>query len=229
MTPRTAAHQASLSITNSQSPPKLMSVESVMQSNHLIISRPLLPLPSIFPSIRIFSNESALASGGLSIGVSASTSVLPMNTQDWSPLGWTGWILQSKGLSRVVSNTTVSVVNQETGHSGFSKVIFLNTDQLKLSKLMCKEKKKRIFKVYVVIPNFLTYINWSFTRREKRELISTATRKNRKVTLSEEMAKNVQNLMKDIDLYQLNILANTKQNNSKNSHLVMSQWNCWST
>ena len=82
MTPRTAAHQASLSITNSQSPPKLMSVESVMQSNHLILSRPLLPLPSIFPSIRIFSNESALASGGLSIGVSASTSVLPMNTQD---------------------------------------------------------------------------------------------------------------------------------------------------
>ena len=139
MTPRTAAHQASLSITNSQSPPKLMSVESVMQSNHLILSRPLLPLPSIFPSIRIFSNESALASGGLSIGVSASTSVLPMNTQDWSPLRWTGWILQSKELSRVFSNTTVSVVNQETGHSGFSKVIFLNTDQLKLSKLMYKE------------------------------------------------------------------------------------------
>ena len=139
MTPRTAAHQASLSITNSQSPPKLMSVESVMQSNHLILSRPLLPLPSIFPSIRIFSNESALALGGLSIGVSASTSVLPMNTQDWSPLRWTGWILQSKELSRVFSNTTVSVVNQETGHSGFSKVIFLNTDQLKLSKLMYKE------------------------------------------------------------------------------------------
>ena len=69
---------------------------------------PLLLLPSIFPSIRVFSNESALPSGGQSIAVSASTSVLPMNIQDWSPLEWTGWIsLQSKGFSRVFSNTTV--------------------------------------------------------------------------------------------------------------------------
>ena len=58
-TPWTAAHQASLSITNSQSPPKPMSIESVMPSNHLILCCPLL-LPSIFPSIRVFSNESAL-------------------------------------------------------------------------------------------------------------------------------------------------------------------------
>ena len=56
----TAAHQASLSITNSQSLPKLMSIESVMPSNHLILCRPLLLLPSIFPNIRVFSNESAL-------------------------------------------------------------------------------------------------------------------------------------------------------------------------
>ena len=101
VTPRTAAYKASLSITNSWSLPKLMSIESVMPSNHLILCRPLL-LPSIFPSIRFFSNESALC---ISIGLSASTSVLPMSTQDWS-LGWTGWIsLQSKGLSRVFSNT----------------------------------------------------------------------------------------------------------------------------
>ena len=59
-TPWTAAHQASPSITNSQSLPKLMSIESVMPSNHLILCRPLLLLPSIFPSIRVFSNESAL-------------------------------------------------------------------------------------------------------------------------------------------------------------------------
>ena len=59
-TPRTATHQASLSITNSQSPPKTMSVESVMPSNHLILCHPLLLLPSIVPSIRVFSNESAL-------------------------------------------------------------------------------------------------------------------------------------------------------------------------
>ena len=109
VTPWTAAHQASLSITNSRSLPKPMSIESVMPSNHLILCHPLLLQPSIFPSIRVFSNESALfASGGQTIGVSASASVLPMNIQDWFPLGWTGWIsLQSKGLSRVFSSTTV--------------------------------------------------------------------------------------------------------------------------
>ena len=73
-----------------------------------ILCRPLLLLPSIFPSIRIFSNESALCirwpkCWSFSFNISP-----PMNTQDWSPLGWTGWIsLQSKGLSRVFSNTTV--------------------------------------------------------------------------------------------------------------------------
>ena len=102
------ARQASLSITNSWSPPKPMSIVLVMLSNHLTLCCPLLLLFSIFPSMRFFSNESTLQSRGQSIGVSASTSVLPMNTQDWSPLGWTGWIsLQSKGLSRVFSNTTV--------------------------------------------------------------------------------------------------------------------------
>ena len=80
----------SLSITNSQSLLKLM-FESMMLSNHLILCRPLL-LTSIFPSIRVFSNESALHIGGQSTGVSASTSVLPMNTQGWFPLGLAGLI-----------------------------------------------------------------------------------------------------------------------------------------
>ena len=107
-TPWTTARQATLSITNSRSPPKPISIESVMPSNHLILCRPLLLLPSIFPSIRVFPTSQLLVSGGQSIGVSASTSVLPVNIQGWSPLGWTGWIsLQSKGLSRVFSNTTV--------------------------------------------------------------------------------------------------------------------------
>ena len=98
--PWTAACQASLFITNSGSLLKLMSIESVMPSNHLILCRPLLLLPSIFLSIRAFSNESVLHISGQSIGVSASASVLPMNIQDWFPLGWTGWLsLQSKGLS----------------------------------------------------------------------------------------------------------------------------------
>ena len=106
--PWTAELQASLSITNSQSLLKLMSIESVMPSNYLILCHPLLLLPSIFPSIRVFSNESVLCIRWPSIGVSASTSVLPMNIHDLFPLGWTGWIsLQSKGLSRVFSNTTV--------------------------------------------------------------------------------------------------------------------------
>ena len=106
--PWTAAHQASLSITNSRNLLKLMSIKLVMPSNHLIFCCPLL-LPSIFPSIRVFFVVCQFfTSGGKCIGVSASTSVLPMNTQDWSPVEWTGWIfLQSKGLSRVFSNTTV--------------------------------------------------------------------------------------------------------------------------
>ena len=108
VTPWTRAHQASLSITNSQSLLKLMSIELVMPSNHLILCRPLLLLPSIFPSISVFSSESVLPSGGQRTEASASASVLPMNIQGWFPLRQTGWIsLQSKGLSRVFSSTTV--------------------------------------------------------------------------------------------------------------------------
>ena len=117
--PWTAAHQASQSITNSWRLLKLMSIESVMPSNHLIPCCPLLLLPSIFPRIRVFSNESVLHIGGQSTGVSALASVLPMNTQDGPPLEWTGWIsLQSKGLSRVLSNTTVQK------HQFFSAQLF---------------------------------------------------------------------------------------------------------
>ena len=104
----TAACQAFLSITNSRSLLNLTSIESVMPSNHLILCHPLLLPPSIFPSIRSFPMSHFFTSGGQSIGVSVSASVLPMHIQDWFPLGWTGWIsLQSKGLSRVFSNTTV--------------------------------------------------------------------------------------------------------------------------
>ena len=107
VTPWTAARQASLSITNSWRLLKIMSIESVMPFNHLILCRPLLLPLSIFPSMRDFSNESALHIRWPKYWVSTSTSVLPMNTQDWSS-GWTVWIsLQSKGLSRVFSSTTV--------------------------------------------------------------------------------------------------------------------------
>ena len=111
-TPWTAACQVSLSITNSWSLPKLMSIESVIPSNNLILCCPLL-LPSIFPnlqssmekSISVFSNEAVLGISGQRLEFQ-----LQHQSFQWTPrpaLGWTGWIsLQSKGLSRI-SNTTV--------------------------------------------------------------------------------------------------------------------------
>ena len=106
--PWTASCQASLSITNSQGPPKPMSIESVMPSNHLMLSRPFSSCPQSFPASESFQMSQFFTSGGQSIGVSASASVLPMNIQDQFPLGWTGWIsLQSNGLWRVFSNTTI--------------------------------------------------------------------------------------------------------------------------
>ena len=102
VTPWTAACQASLSFTISWSLLKLMFIESMMRSNHLILCRPLLLLPSIFPSIRVFSNELALCI------IEASASVLPMNVQDWFPLGLAGLNFSlSKLLLRVFPSTTV--------------------------------------------------------------------------------------------------------------------------
>ena len=86
-TPLTAACQAFLSITNCRSLLKLMSFELVMPSSYLILCCPLLLLPSIFPSTRSFPRSQFFASGGQSIGVSGSASVLPTNIQDWFPIG----------------------------------------------------------------------------------------------------------------------------------------------
>ena len=91
-TPWIAARQASLSITNSWSSLKFMSIQLVMPVSHLILCHPLLFLPPIPPSIRVFTNESTLRMREPKYRSLASASVLPMNTQDWSPLGWTGWI-----------------------------------------------------------------------------------------------------------------------------------------
>ena len=111
----TAAHQASVSITNSKSLLKLMSIELVMPSNHLILYCPLLLLSSVFPSIRIFSNESTSWVRWPNTGVSTSASVLLMYIQDWFPLGFTCLIsLQSKGLSGVFSIATIQ------NHQSFS-------------------------------------------------------------------------------------------------------------
>ena len=100
----TATGHASLSFPISQSLLKLMSTEAAMSFNHLIFCHPLLLL-SIFPSIRVFSNELALR---IRASIGASVLVLPMNIQGWIPLGLTSLIsLQSKGLSRVFSRRTV--------------------------------------------------------------------------------------------------------------------------
>ena len=109
VTPWTAACQVLLSITNSESLLKLMAIESVMPCQ---TSHPLLPhfssCPQSFPASGSFPMSWLFTSGGQSIGTSASASVLPMNIQDWFPLRWTGWIyLQSKGLSKVFSSTTI--------------------------------------------------------------------------------------------------------------------------
>ena len=107
-TPWIAAHQASLSITNSRSSLRLTSIESVMPSSHLILCCPLFLLPPIRPSIRVFSNESTLCMRWPKYWSFTLTSFLPKNTQGWSPSEWTGWIsLQSKELSRVFSNIAV--------------------------------------------------------------------------------------------------------------------------
>ena len=107
-TPWIAARQASLSITKSRSSLRLTSIQAVMPSSHLILCCSLLLLPPIPPSIRVFSSESTLCIKwpkywSFSFSISPSKEI-----PGWSPSGWTGWMsLQSKGLSRVFSNTTV--------------------------------------------------------------------------------------------------------------------------
>ena len=105
--PWTAAHQPSLSITISQSLIKLMSIELVKPSNHLILCYPLLLPPSIFPASGSFPMSQLFVSDGQCTGVSASASVLPMNIQDWFALGWTFGSPCSPRDSWVFSNTTV--------------------------------------------------------------------------------------------------------------------------
>ena len=107
--PMDCSMQAYLSITNSRSLLKLISIESVMPSSHLILCHPFPILSSIVPSIRIFSNESVLPIKWPKYW-SFSFSIIPSKEHptSWSPLGWTGWIyLLSRGLSGVFSNTTV--------------------------------------------------------------------------------------------------------------------------
>ena len=141
-----------------------------MPSNHLILCCPLLLLPPIPPSIRVFSNESTLRIKCQSTGVSASASVLPMNTQDWS-LGWTGWIsLQSKGLSGVFSNTT------QFKSINFLALSFLHSPSLNpymtTGKIIALTRQTFVGKVISLLFNMLSRLVITFLIRSKRLLIS---------------------------------------------------------
>ena len=138
-----------------------MSIESVMPSNHLILCRPLLLPPSIFPSIRVFSNESVLPirwPNYWSFSFSISPSV---NIQDWFHLGLTGWIsLQSKGLSRAFSNTTLSHIVQ------------LSHPCMTTGKTIILTRQTFVGKVMSLLLNMLSRLVIAFLPRSKHLLIS---------------------------------------------------------
>ena len=140
-------------------------------SNHLILCYPLFLLPSIFPSIRVFSNESVFTSGGWSIGASASASVLPINIQGWFPLGLTGLnSLLPKGLARIFSSTTV----QKHQFFGVQPSLVSNSDICKwlLEKKNSFNYTTFVSKVMSLLLNMLSRFVLAFLPRIKHLLIS---------------------------------------------------------
>ena len=144
-----------------------------MPSNHLIFRHPLLLLPSIFPSIRVFSNESTLCISGQSIGVSASTSVLPMKTQDWSPLEWTGCIsLLSKG-----QGTLKSLLQHHSSKASILQcsaffVVQLSHPYMTTGKTIAFTRWTFVGKVMSLLFNMLSRLVITFLPRSKCLLIS---------------------------------------------------------
>ena len=156
---------------NSQNLLQLMSIESVMPSNHLILCLPLLLLPSIFPSIRVFSSESALCISWPKYGVSTSASVLPMNIRDWFPLGWTGWVsLQSKRLSRVFSSSTVQK-HQFFGTQPFS-LFSSHIHTWLLEKIIASTRRTFVGKIISLLFNMLSRLVIAFLPKSKPLVIS---------------------------------------------------------
>ena len=161
----TAAHQASLSFTISWSLLKLMSIESMMSFNHLILCHPFSACPQISPASGSSPMSQLFRSGGQNIGASAS--VLPMNIQGWFPLGLTGLIsLQSNGLSRVFSNTTVQKMVQlshlymTTGKTRaltiwtfVGKVIFLHFNMLSRFFIAFLPRSKHLLTAWLQLPS----------------------------------------------------------------------------
>ena len=170
VTPWTAACQTSLSITNSQSSLKLTSVESVMSSNHLLLCCSLPLPPSVFPTSGSFQMSQLFASGGQTIGVSASTSVLPMNTQDWFPFRWTGWTsLQSKGLSSLLQHHSSKALILR--HSAFF-IVQLSEPYMTTGKTIALTRWTFFGKVMSLLFNMLSSLVVTFLPRSKCLLIS---------------------------------------------------------
>ena len=165
-----ATHLAFLCITNSQSLLKLMCIESVMPFNHLFLCHPLLHPPSIFPISGSFPMSQLFPSGGQIIEVLASASVFPMNIQDSFPLGLTGWIsLQSKGLSKVFSNTTVQI------HHFFGTQLSLQSNShpyMTAEKATALTRRTFVGKVMSLLFNMLSRLVITFLPRSQRLLIS---------------------------------------------------------
>ena len=170
-TPWIVAQQDALSITNPQGSLRLTSIKSVMPSSHLILCHPLSSCPQPLPASGSFPMSQLFTWGGRNIGTSALASVLPMNTQNWSPLEWTGWIsLQSKGLSRVFSNTTVQK------HQFFSTQLSSQSnshiDTWPLEKTTALTRRTFVGKVMSLLLNMLSRLVITFLPRSKRLLIS---------------------------------------------------------
>ena len=148
-----------------------MSMELVMPSNYLILCCPILLLSSIFLSIRVFPNESALRIRWPNIGVSASVSVLPMNTQDWSPLGWTGWISLSSPRDAQESSPTPQFQSIILLCSAFF-IVQLSHPYVTTGKTIALTRRTFVDKVTSLLFNMLSSLVITFLPRSKCLLIS---------------------------------------------------------
>ena len=145
-------------------------VSDTILPSHPLSSVPFSSYPQSFPSSGSFQMSQLFASGGQSIGVSASTSVFPMNIQDWFPLGWTGWIsLQSKGLSRVFSKSQFKSINS----SALSFLLVqLSNPYMTTGKTIALTRWTFVGKVMTLLFNILSSLFITFLPRSKLLLIS---------------------------------------------------------
>ena len=144
-----------------------------MPSNHLILCPPLLLLPSIFPKLRVFSNKSVLHIRAQTTGVSASASVLPMNTQDWFPLGWTVWnSLQSKGLLNTTESSPTPQFKSIILLCSAFFIVQLSHAYMTTGKTIALTRWTFVDKLMSLLFNMLSRLVITFLPRSKQLLIS---------------------------------------------------------